>query len=214
MKNQSGEHPFIKICGITRAEDAQAAEKAGAEFTGFIFVKDTPRYISPEDAAPIIAGLARAKAVGVCMNQSTDEMNALAEVSGVALLQLHGDESPEQCRGLRLPVIKAFRIKNGMSTDDVRTMIAPFREIVRYFLFDTYDKNQAGGTGRTFNWEVLKGLSGDIPFFLAGGLGPDNVKEAASLLHPFALDISSGVEIEPGRKDHAKIARTISEVPG
>jgi len=163
--------PRLKICGITRAEDALLAASLGVHALGFIFYKKSPRYISPERAS---------------------------DFCGLNLIQLHGNESPLFCEKLSLACIKAFRIKDETSLKNM----AAYKEKVRGFLVDTYKKDQPGGTGESFNWELaIKAKVYNVPIILAGGLNPDNIKRAIEITQPYALDVNSGIEKAPGIKD-------------
>lgn len=174
----------VKICGITRQEDADLAIELGADYLGFIFVKESPRYVA---VPPATKGVPR---VGVFRNASPDEILITAEAAKLDLVQLHGDETYT----LDLPTIKAFHVHDTLpDTSGTRA---------DYILFDT-----GGGTGRTFDWDLLAGYPRTKPFFLAGGINPDNVAEAIARTHPFAVDVASGVESAPGIKDHDKLRR-------
>jgi phosphoribosylanthranilate isomerase len=192
----------IKICGLTRLEDAVLAAELGADFLGFIFVPSTPRYIEPETAAEIVATLRgaghKSRVVGVFRDASVEYIRQIAGVVGLDVAQLHGNESDEDVDAVGLPVIKTFRV--GDTLPDTTT--APN---AAWHLFDTYEERRGGGTGRRFDWSLLAAYPRTKPFFLAGGLGPDNVAAAISLVRPDALDVASGVEAEPGIKDHAKL---------
>ncbi len=189
----------IKICGLTRAEDVALATDLGADFLGFIFVKESPRYITPERVRDIRVGgdysrekRARAKAVGVFRDASAEEINAVAEIASLDFVQIHG--TPPQ--GLSRPVIHAITVQNSLP--DTTTTAA-------FVLFDT-----GGGTGRTFDWTLLEAWPRTRPFFLAGGLTPDNIADAIRAASPDAIDLSSGIESAPGIKDPQKM-RTLFE---
>ncbi|HUP60236.1 MAG TPA: phosphoribosylanthranilate isomerase [Thermoanaerobaculia bacterium] len=186
----------IKICGITRLEDALFCAEMGTDFLGFIFIGSTPRYIDPERAAAIRNAVPGPRYVGVFRDASVDYMAEIANVVGLDLVQLHGSESDEDVLAVGMPVIRAFRI--AASLPDMTTS-------ADWLLFDTYDERRAGGTGRRFDWSLLADYERTKPFFLAGGLAPDNIEEAIQVVHPDAIDVSSGVEFEPGVKDHVKL---------
>jgi phosphoribosylanthranilate isomerase len=196
----------VKICGLTTLEHARFASGAFADFCGFIFYPKSPRYIKPEEAGAIISWLEGPKSVGVFVNEAIDEVNNSALISGVHLVQLSGDESPEYCQLMEKDIIKAFRIKNGMSKSEIETLIKPYESVVKYFLFDTYSENEFGGTGKTFDWTVLNGLETKIPFFVAGGINDKNVSRAIDEAHPFGIDVSGSLEITKGVKDFEKMA--------
>lgn len=200
----------IKICGLTRAEDVFQAADCGADFLGFIFVPSTPRFIEPERAAELVALLRDRdqppRIVGVFRDASAEYMRQIAQLVGLDLVQLHGSESEEDIRAIGVPVIKTFRV--GDTLPD--TTSVPSAE---WLLFDTYDERRTGGTGRRFDWSLLAMYPRTKPFFLAGGLGPDNVAAAISLVRPDAVDVSSGVEAdEPGVKDHDKLRQLFDRV--
>ncbi|MEK6223337.1 MAG: phosphoribosylanthranilate isomerase [Thermodesulfobacteriales bacterium] len=205
MKNISSTK--IKICGITNMEDAQAAADFGADALGFIFYKQSKRYIDPEVAKRIISALPPfLTTVGVFVNQDLDEISEIKEMTGIQVAQLHGDETPEFASLLPLEVIKAIRVKDKSDLDRVAQYSG------QAILFDTYSDIEYGGTGESFDWGILKTkpISGDI--ILSGGLNPDNVLEAIKIVKPYAVDVSSGVEIAPGKKDHKKIKKFIEAI--
>lgn len=199
----------IKICGLMREQDAVFAAESGADFLGFIFVPSTPRYIEPERAAAIAAKVRESgrapQMAGVFRDASADYMREIASLVGLDLAQLHGSETDEDVQTLGLPVIKTLRV--GDTLPDTHSTPS-----ATWLLFDTYDERRAGGTGRRFDWSLLALFDRNKPFFLSGGLTPDNVVAAVSLVRPDAIDISSGVESAPGEKDHAKIARLFERV--
>ena len=195
----------VKICGITRAEDAQLASELGADFLGFIFVRTSPRYIEPEKAAEIAASVKGPKYVGVFRDESVDTIHRITHRAGLDLIQFHGTESDEDMHTLGMPGVKAIRV--GETLPD--TSSYPSAE---WLLFDTFDDRRDGGTGRRFDWSLLAMYSRNKPFFLAGGLAPDNVAAAISLVRPDAIDVSSGVESEPGVKDPDKLRNLFERV--
>lgn len=198
----------IKICGITEQCDVLAIVEQGVDALGFIFVKESPRYILPEMARKIIKKLPPfVDAVGVFMNENPVEVNDIAQYCGLSLVQLHGSEPPEYCETIVCPVIKAFRVR---AAEPVSCM--PYAGIVKGFLFDTYAKGVAGGTGETFDWQLIENIEVPAESILAGGLSPDNIASAISAVHPYAVDVNSGVESAPGKKDIEKIARLVAEV--
>ncbi|MGZ5494773.1 MAG: phosphoribosylanthranilate isomerase [Thermoanaerobaculia bacterium] len=199
----------IKICGLTREEDVVFAADRGADFLGFIFVPSTPRFIEPERAAAITASIRerdqRPKLVGVFRDASADYVREIASIVGLDFVQLHGTESDQDVRAMGIPAIKSFRV--GDTLPD--TTAHPAAD---WLLFDSFEERRSGGTGRRFDWSLLATYPRTKPFFLAGGLSPDNVAAAISLVRPDALDVSSGVELEPGVKDHARIDELIKRV--
>ncbi|HKB79380.1 MAG TPA: phosphoribosylanthranilate isomerase [Thermoanaerobaculia bacterium] len=199
----------IKICGITREEDAMACADQRADFLGFIFVPGTPRFIEPERAAEIALHLrereSRPKLVGVFRDASNDYIREIAALVGFDLVQLHGRESDEDIHNLGIPVIRTLRVGDTLPDTHAFPNAA-------WLLFDTYDERRIGGTGRRFDWSLLAIYDRSKPFFLSGGLDPDNVVAAISLVRPDAIDLSSGLESEPGIKDHDAIARLFERV--
>ncbi len=194
----------VKICGITRREDALAAARAGADAVGVNFWPGSKRFVEPETAAEIIAALPPfVTPVGVFVNQPRAQIVRAARVSGVALLQLHGDESPEDASGLPLPVIKAFRADAELAPDTLA------RYAVAAYLVDAPSAG-FGGSGRTFDWTRLRGAALPAPLVLAGGLTPDNVADAVRAALPYAVDVASGVETAPGIKDEDAMRRFVA----
>jgi phosphoribosylanthranilate isomerase len=200
----------IKICGITREEDALVAAGRGADFLGFIFVPETPRHVEPERAAAIVAAVRRERErppqfVGVFRDASADYVRDVVSTVGLDLVQLHGAEGDDDVRSIGVRAVKSFRV--GDTLPD--TTAHPSAE---WLLFDTYDERRAGGTGRRFDWSLLAVYGRQKPFFLSGGLTPDNVAAAISLVRPDAIDVASGVESAPGIKDHEKLERLFERV--
>jgi phosphoribosylanthranilate isomerase len=199
----------IKICGITREDDALAAAAHGADFLGFIFVPSTPRFVEPERAAAIAAAVRdrgdAPKIVGVFRDASNDYIRAIADVVGLDVAQLHGAESDDDIRELGIPAVKTLRVADALPETHTTPSAA-------WLLFDTFDVSRSGGTGRSFDWGLLTTYERSKPFFLSGGLGPDNVAAAISLVRPDAIDLCSGVEASPGVKDHGKLARLFERI--
>ncbi|MGH9834895.1 MAG: phosphoribosylanthranilate isomerase [Blastocatellia bacterium] len=194
----------LKVCGITSIEDARAAIECGAEYLGFNFYPKSPRYISPQSAQAIIEQLpSEIISVGVFVNEAAPEdVVEILETSGARMAQLHGDESPDYCARVGTErVIKALRA--GIGFNPRRALDYPAAAI----LLDAYDAKLYGGTGKTTNWEVAREAAKLTKIFLAGGLSPDNVVEAVRAVEPFAVDVNSGVERAPGRKDADKLRR-------
>ncbi|MSS69858.1 MAG: phosphoribosylanthranilate isomerase [Candidatus Latescibacteria bacterium] len=195
----------VKICRMTSLDDALYAVECGADAVGFIFYPKAAPYIPPDRAAQIVRGLPPfVTPVGVFVDEPHDRVAGVAGTVGIRAVQLHGDESPEYCRrfpGLR--VIKAFRIGENF---DVKRLAA---YQVDAFLLDAYDPKLRGGTGRTFNWDIAVEARRYGRIILSGGLNPDNVADAVAKVRPYAVDVGSGVEVEPGHKDHEKVAAFI-----
>jgi phosphoribosylanthranilate isomerase len=194
---------MVKICGITRLEDARVAVDAGADALGFMFYEPSKRFVKPENAARIIAGVAASvDRVGVFVNADEDTVRCAIEVSGINVIQLHGEEVPGFCEKFGpLKIWKAFRVENEESLAGVRRF-----NNVDAWLLDSYVKGSHGGTGETFNWDLaIKAKENGRPIILAGGLVPENIGEAVRKVRPYGVDVSSGVESAPGIKDAGKI---------
>jgi phosphoribosylanthranilate isomerase len=193
----------VKICGITRLEDALAAVRLGADALGFNFWPRSKRYLPPAAARAIVRRLPPlVTAVGVFVDPSRDEVLRAADASGVVMAQLHGDESPELCLSLPVPVLKAIHVA------DAGTLVQLASYDVRGFLLDTPGPGY-GGSGRTFDWSLVAEVAREMPIVLAGGLTPENVGEAVRAVHPWAVDVASGVESAPGLKDEDRMRRFI-----
>jgi phosphoribosylanthranilate isomerase len=199
----------VKICGITNYEDALIAVESGAHALGFIFA-ESPRRIPPESARSIIRRLPPfIKSIGVFVDETPEKINEIVSRCGIDLIQLHGKESPEICEQLMPHVIKTISVKDDSAVKD----IPAYRGKVRGLLLDTYSEKMAGGTGKTFNWNLaIKIREMGIPIILAGGLKPSNVVAAISIVRPYAIDVNSGVEEKPGKKDHALIRALFDKI--
>ena len=193
----------VKICGLTQLEDARHAADLGADFLGFIFVKESPRYRDAEHVAKIAEGLGanRPKLVGVFRNDDVATIQAVAARVPLDYVQLHGAESDEDIRAIGLPSFKALQVGDALPD----TTAHPTAE---WLLFDSF----GGGSGKRFDWSLLNLYSRAKPFLLAGGITPDNVAAAISLVRPDAIDLASGVESAPGIKDHAKLERLFERI--
>ena len=190
----------VKICGITSFNDAIMAANYGASALGFIFYEKSPRYINPEILKTWISNVpSSVKKVGVFVNKDVDKVNKIAEELNLGMVQLHGDESPEYCNQMIKPVIKVFRVNKKFDS----IMLNNYQ--VATFLFDTYNKENHGGTGESFDWQSILQLNTEIPVILSGGLNADNVLEGIEVVKPSAVDVNSGVEAAPGKKDEEKI---------
>ena len=194
----------VKICGLTNREDAQDAASLGVQALGFIFAP-SPRRITPEMAKAVIETLPPfVTTVGVFVNEKLKTIKEIRAYCGFDLVQLHGDETPRMCASLMPHVIKAFQLKDASSLSVLETYVGK----TRAFLFDTYSKRKRGGTGQTFDWKLaLEGKRHGVPVILSGGLSPDNVKDAIKMTAPFAVDIGTGVEESPGKKDVDQMKR-------
>jgi phosphoribosylanthranilate isomerase len=201
----------VKICGITNYNDASIAVELGASTLGFIFA-NSPRQIAPQEAREIISAIPPlVKTVGVFVNEGHTVIRELRHYCGFDLVQLHGDESPDFCHALMPYTIKAIRIKDESSLHSVQA----YRGRVRALLLDTYCKDKAGGTGKTFDWKLaLKVKEFGIPIILSGGLEPSNIAGAISTVRPYAVDVNSGVEEHPGKKSPTLMKDLMQVVSG
>lgn len=198
----------VKICGITRIEDALAAARCGAHAIGLVFYEPSPRYIAPDAAAAIVRGLPPfVTPVGLFVDAKEDAVRDIAARAGIQLLQFHGSETPEFCGRFDLPYMKAVRVRPGV---DLLQYARDFRG-ARALLLDAFQEGLHGGTGATFDWALIP-PSLPLPVVLSGGLNPDNVSAAVQAVRPWAVDVSSGVEASKGIKDARKIAAFISGV--
>jgi len=197
----------VKICGITSLEDALTAIDAGADALGFVFYSRSPRHVTPEQAAEIIGRLPPfVQTVGLFVNEEPAVVNTTADQCGLDLIQLHGEETPGYCDSIRRRIIKAFRVKDNSTLD----LLAQYT--VSGYLLDAWSPVAHGGTGQTFNWEIAAEASKrGHRIVLAGGLTPDNVAESIRQTCPYGVDVSSGVEAGPGRKDAGKVRLFIEQ---
>jgi len=201
----------VKVCGMTSVTDAEQAVEAGAWAIGLIHHSESSRFVEPAVAERIGAALKRrCEIAGVFVNSPLDDVVDAAERESLTLLQFHGEEGPSFCteaaRRTGAKVMRAFRVS---SAADVKAAEA-FR--TDFHLFDAYRHGLHGGTGRSFDWELVAGRRSKVPMVIAGGLTPENVGDAIALARPFAVDVVSGVEAEPGRKDHARVTAFIDAV--
>ncbi len=218
---------YIKICGITKLDQAIAIATMGIDALGFICVPSSPRYITALEigqiTAQIMAQIASKSTdrqcdfVGVFLNADQQEIAHTVAEGRLTAVQLHGDESVQFCHDLRsllqlihphIKIIKAIRVKN----QEQLTAAAKFGDAVDAILLDAYDPNLAGGTGKTIDWQMLRDFRPDCPWWLAGGLSPANVTEAIALVHPDGIDLSSGVERSAGDKDLAQVQQLVDTV--
>lgn len=198
----------VKICGITRVEDALLAAQLGADAIGFILDPQSPRFVSRETVAAITAILPPfITTVGVVVDLSSDEMKNLVSLLNLDLLQFHGTETPEYCGSFGIPYIKAIHVQAGTDIERQANLYPDSQGI----LLDAYNPTQKGGTGIAFDWNFIPQLM-DHALILAGGLNSNNVADAINKIRPYAVDVSSGVEISPGIKNPEKMAAFIAEV--
>ena len=200
----------VKICGITRVEDALAAAAAGADAIGLVFYAKSPRAVDIEQARAILAALPPfVTSVGLFVDAERSELERILASVPLDLLQFHGDESVQQCEAFGRPYIKALRVKAG---DDIAAQVARYPS-AQGILLDAYVEGVPGGTGEAFDWSLIpQALS--KPLILAGGLRPDNVAEAVSRVRPYAVDVSGGVEANKGVKDVEKVGAFIRAARG
>ena len=201
---------LIKVCGITRLSDAEFCASTGVDFIGFIFVEKSPRKILPEECKIIISNLKnKIFKVGVFADSSSQDIKKIVELCGLDYVQLHGNENPLEFKNFQYPIIKAFKTEKNIFSE-----IYKWKNIAKFLLFD----NISGGTGLTFDWAIIndakkEGKLEGFSFFIAGGLGPHNVKDVLKL-SPDGIDFNSKLEIAPGIKDHKKIQKIVEIVRG
>ena len=197
----------VKICGITSLDDAEMVVNYGASAIGMIFYKESPRYIDPEKIKEWISAIPeKVKKVGVFVNEKRKNIKAIVEELDLDYIQLHGDESPEYCDQMIKPVIKAFRIGTSFNP----AVINNFH--VYAFLFDTYQKGKLGGTGKSFNLDLIADLKTDTPIILSGGLNSENINQVIKTVQPSAIDVNSGVESDWGEKDKLKVEKLFNTI--
>ncbi len=201
----------VKVCGMTSVTDAEHAAEAGAWAIGLIHHRESSRYVEPAVAERIGAAMKRrCEIAGVFVNSPLEEVVDAAERESLTLLQLHGEEGPSFCteaaRRTGAKVMRAFRVSSGADVQAAEAFRTDFH------LFDAYRHGLHGGTGRSFDWELVAERRSKVPMVLAGGLTPENVGEAIAVARPFAVDVVSGVEAEPRRKDHARVTAFIEAV--
>lgn len=208
LKTMLNSAPRIKICGITREEDAQLAVSLGVDAVGFVLA-ESPRRVSPEWVHEITSSLPPfVSTVGVFVDMDLETLRHIAGFCKLDWLQLHGNESPDYCRALDFRLLKAIRVKNSQSIE----AMAAYKNCVKGFVLDAYIKGQQGGTGKTFDWNLANEAKRHGPVVLAGGLTPEVVREAIHRVRPYGVDVSSGVESAPGIKDHEKMRRFVEQV--
>jgi len=197
----------VKICGITRLEDALVACEAGADALGFVFYEPSPRYIRPRRVREIVYSLPPfVTPVGVFVNKNAEDVNRIVAESGVTLVQLHGEEPPDLVPQLTAPALKAVRVRGE---EDLATL----RQYqVQAYLLDSHVPGKYGGTGISFQWELAVKAKAHGRIILSGGITVENVYEALRTVAPFGLDVSTGVEVSPGIKDHGKMKMLLQKV--
>ncbi|MEX2146939.1 MAG: phosphoribosylanthranilate isomerase [Candidatus Rokuibacteriota bacterium] len=211
----------VKICGVTNVEDARMAVTAGADALGFIFVEDTPRFVTPERVAPIVRALPPfVTPVGVFWDHAAGHITAVVEACGLRAIQLHGDEKPEDCDGYAVPVIKTIKTPPATTIEGlpeyrlgVLARAVPFLRHAAAVLIDSEARWSEGERREPIEWSTVRLMSqghAGLPVILSGGLTPDNVGRAIDVVRPYAVDVNSGVESSPGRKDPDKVRRFIA----
>ena len=201
--------PRIKVCGLTRVQDVQAAVVAGVDAIGLVFYPDSPRHVTIEQAAELCRHIPPfMSVVGLFVNASRAEVHRVIEAVPLNLLQFHGDETAEQCEGFGLPYLRAARVRPGVDLLEFASQFASARAL----LLDTWTPAY-GGSGESFDWALVPSAC-PLPVILSGGLNPDNVADAIRQVHPVAVDVSSGVESAKGIKDAAKIRAFVRAVRG
>lgn len=197
----------IKVCGMTSVQDAMAAVELGAQAIGLIFYQPSPRGVTPETALAIVRALPPfVTAVGVFVNERAAVVREVVGRCGLTALQFHGDEAPAYCAEFGTPVIKAFRVSAGWDP----AALAPYQ--VSAYLLDTYAEGLYGGTGLAFPWEAAEAARRRGRVILAGGLAPETVGAAIARVRPYAVDVCSGVEAAPGRKDLSRLRAFVEAV--
>jgi len=212
----------VKICGITNLEDAMTAVEAGADALGFIFVENTPRFVTPETVAPIVRALPPfVTTVGIFWDHPAGHIKAVQEACGLAALQLHGDEKPEDLEGYSVPVIKTIKLPAPAEKLGVMPPWTPPVKLLAYrkhaaaLLLDSAARWSEGEARQPVEWTIARDLANDRwRIILAAGLTPENVARAVATAHPYAVDVVSGVEAQPGRKDPDKVWRFVAEAKG
>jgi phosphoribosylanthranilate isomerase len=198
----------VKICGITRVEDALTAARCGAHAIGLVFYRPSPRYVTPEKAAKIVRALPPfVTAVGLFVDAPEEEVRDVVAQTRVQMIQFHGAETPEFCAQFGLPYLKAVRVRREV---DLLQYARDFRS-AKALLLDAYQEGLHGGTGAVFDWDLIPPAL-PLPVVLSGGLHPDNVAEAIRRVRPCAVDVSSGVEAAKGIKDASKVAAFVNGV--
>jgi phosphoribosylanthranilate isomerase len=198
----------IKVCGITSEDDAAQIAQTNVWALGFIFVEESPRFINPEKARQIIRNLPGSVVkVGVFRNHALEDVRFIRSFCALDLVQLHGDEPPQFCEELGKGVIKAFGVDESFDPSE----LDGYKEVVDFYLFDSAQRGKSGGLGIPFTWDTIKNIKRPIPkpFIVAGGLKKENIVACIRALQPFAVDVNSGVETAPGKKDVKKLTEII-----
>lgn len=196
----------VKICGITNLEDALLCEVLGANALGFIFYEQSKRYVTPETVGYIIKQIgAFTLKVGVFVNEQPEKINSIAKTTGLNIVQLHGDETPQMVSQINLPVIKAFRVNQQYNFE----ILNNYKNC--YYLLDTFSKSEYGGTGKTFDWNLIP-LELRNKIILSGGISSDNIQNIKNEINPYAVDLSSSLEEYPGKKNKEKLKEFFNKI--
>lgn len=207
----------IKICGITQRDQGVAIAQMGATALGFICVPSSPRYISPEQIGAIVDHLPPVDCIGVFADAEMETLKRTAAIAHLSGIQLHGSESPDFCQQLRMAlptveIIKALRVKEPQTLADMGHYQNIYQNAIDTLLLDAYHPTLLGGTGQTLNWKTLQQFRSPYPWFLAGGLNPNNIDDALQHIRPDGIDVSSGVEKAPGDKDLVKVRHLLEQI--
>jgi phosphoribosylanthranilate isomerase len=200
---------LLKICGLTSLADARYCAGAMVDMLGFVFHASSPRGVEAATVREIAGWIHGPEIVGVFVDAPDETINETVRDASLTMVQLHGQESPEVCAAVEAPVIKAFRVGGEDTAATLRERIAPYRDIVRFILLDTYSAEAAGGTGHTFDWSIAREIAGEYPLILSGGIDASNIARAVTDVRPVAIDLSSGVESAPGDKDFDRVADVV-----
>ncbi len=201
-----------KLKFVDCLEDARFVSGALAHYVGFIFYEGSPRHITPAKAGAIINWVEGPECVGVFVDQPLDDVNMISRQTGIDYVQLHGNENPSYCELVEKPIIKVIHITEDTNADELSERIEPYLDVVDFLLFDTKVEGKWGGTGQRFDWSLLDDITKHVPYFLSGGLNPENIQQACKEVHPYAVDVASGLESEPGVKDFDKVEAFMEEM--
>ncbi len=198
--------PKVKVSGITRLEDARLCAGMGADHLGFDQDPASPRYVAPAVAREIVGWVEGPAPVGVFVNETAEEINRVCAEAGFRLAQLDGHEPPETVAAVGVPVIKTFRVQHDASSEQIRGLTLDYAEAADFVLLDTHRTSLWGGAGESLNWRLARELAGELRLILAGAFTAENVAEAVATMRPYAVDLSTSVEAEPGVLDFDRVA--------
>ncbi len=199
----------IKLSGLTRLEDARYASAVGADFLAFDQDPASPRYVEPRTAKEIIEWVVGPEPVGVFVDEPAEAVNARCAEAGFRLAQLDGHEPPEVCAAVAVPVIKTLRVRHDASAEQLRALLAPYRDAVDFVRLDAHGTSLLGGTGESVNWRIVRELAAEFDLFLAGAITAENVAEAVEAMRPYAVDVGASVEEAPGVMDFDQLGAFI-----